>query len=71
MAVWLIRAGLRGEHEQKLIQENRGYVTWDGLDVDPGRLPQRADLTEAMSERYPDTKPKTIQNWVSHVWPFA
>lgn len=71
MAIWLIRAGSHGEYELKFIQENRVYVTWDGLDVDLGKLKQRADLTAAMTERYPDTKPKAIQNWVSQVWPFA
>ncbi|OYY95920.1 MAG: restriction endonuclease [Hydrogenophilales bacterium 28-61-23] len=71
MAIWLIRAGSHGEYEQKFIQENRVYVTWDGLDVDLAKLKQRADLTAAMTERYPDTKPKAIMNWVSQVWPFA
>lgn len=71
MAIWLIRAGSHGEYEQKFIQENRVYVTWDGLDVNLAKLKQRADLTAAMTERYPDTKPKAIQNWVSQVWPFA
>lgn len=33
MAIWLIRAGSHGEYEQKFIQKNRGYVTWDDLDV--------------------------------------
>lgn len=71
MAIWLIRAGSHGEYEQKFIQESRVYVTWDGLDVDLAKLKQRADLTVAMTERYPDTKPKAIMNWVSQVWPFA
>ncbi len=71
MAIWLIRAGSHGEYEQKFIQENRVYVTWDRLDVDLTKLQQKADLTAAMTERYPDRKPKTIQNWVSQVWPFA
>lgn len=71
MAIWLIRAGSHGEYEQKFIQENRVYVTWDGLDADLGKLKQRADLTAAMTERYPNIKPKAIQNWVSQVWPFA
>lgn len=64
MAIWLIRAGSHGEYEQKFIQENRVYVTWDNLDIDLGKLKQRADLTAAMTERYPDTKPKAITNWV-------
>lgn len=71
MAIWLIRAGSHGEYEQKFIQENRVYVTWDGLDIDLGKLKQRADLTAAMTERYPDTKPKAVMNWVSQIWPFA
>lgn len=31
----------------------------------------RSELTEAMVLTYKDAKPKTIQNWVSQVWPFA
>lgn len=71
MAIWLIRAGSHGEFEQKFIQENRVYVTWDDLDVNMAKLSDRPDLTAAMTERYPDKKPKTIMNWVSQVWPFA
>lgn len=71
MAVWLIRAGSHGEYEQKFIQENRVYVTWDNLDVNLLELAKKADLTKAMTQRYPDAKPKAIANWVSQVWPFA
>jgi Uncharacterized conserved protein len=71
MAIWLIRAGSHGEFEQKFIQENRVYVTWDKLDVNLAKLAQRGDLTAAMNSRYADCKPKAIQNWVSQVWPFA
>ncbi|MFN5350131.1 MAG: restriction endonuclease [Polaromonas sp.] len=71
MAIWLIRAGSHGEYEQKFIQENRVYVTWDGLDVNLIKLAERAELVTAMTQRNPDTKPKAILNWVSQVWPFA
>jgi restriction system protein len=71
MAIWLIRAGSHGEYEQKFIQENRVYVTWDKLDVNLAKLAQRSDLTAAMNDRYRDSKSKAIQNWVSQVWPFA
>ena len=71
MAVWLIRAGSHGEYEQKFIQEGRVYVTWDNLDVDLAKLEQRSELVEAMTQRYPDAKPKAIMNWVSQVWPFG
>lgn len=71
MAIWLIRAGSHGEYEQKFIQESRVYVTWDDLDLDLAKLSQRAELTAAVTQRYPDTKPKAIANWVSQIWSFA
>lgn len=71
MSIWLIRAGSHGEYEHKFIQENRVYVTWDDLDVDLSNMSGRSELTAAMSQRYSEAKPKTIQNWVSQVWPFA
>ena len=71
MAIWLVRAGSHGEYEQKFIQENRVYVTWDALDVNLAKLADRSALVAAMTKRYPDTKPKAISNWVSQVWPFA
>ena len=71
MAVWLIRAGSHGEYEQKFVQEGRVYVTWDKLDVNLEKLPDRNALSSAMTQRYPDAKPRAIMNWVSQVWPFA
>jgi restriction system protein len=71
MPVWLIRAGSHGEFEQKFIQEKRVYVTWDNLDVDLSKLTDRHALEASMTERYPNSKPKAILNWVSQVWPFA
>lgn len=71
MAIWLTRAGSHGEYEQKFIQENRVYLTWDGLGVDLAKLTERPLLVAEMSARYPDTKPKAILNWASQVWPFA
>jgi restriction system protein len=71
MAVWLIRAGSHGEYEQKFIQENRVYLTWDKLDVNLGELANREALFTALGERYPEAKSKTIHNWVSQIWPFG
>jgi restriction system protein len=71
MAVWLIRAGAHGEYEEKFITENRVYVTKDNLDVDLSKLKNKDELIKVMNEKYPDAKPKTIQNWASQVFPFA
>lgn len=71
MNVWLVRAGAHGEYEQKFIQEERVYVTWEALDVDLAELKEREDLASALAERYEDANPNTIRNWVSQVWRFA
>ncbi len=71
MAIWLIRAGTHGEHEQKFIQENRVYVTWDELDENLAKLTERSELVAALTQRYPDAKPRKISNHASQIWPFA
>ncbi len=71
MAIWMMRAGSGGQYEQKFLQEERVYVTWDGLDVNLADLSNRAELIAAMSTRYPDAKPKALINHASQVWPFA
>lgn len=71
MPVWLIRAGGRGEFEQKFLSEGRVYVTWDDLNVDLRGLPTREDLQNAMTSLYPEAKAKAILNWASQVHPFA
>ena len=71
MTLWLIRAGSRGEHEQKFLDEGRVYVAWDGLDVDLGALLDRQGLIRVMEGRFPDEKAKALVNWSSQVWPFV
>ncbi|WP_409300893.1 restriction endonuclease [Pseudomonas sp. KCJK8993] len=71
MAVWLVRAGSAGEFEDKFISESRVYVTWDELDVDLSAFKQRDQIKTELAARYPDAKPRTLQNWSSQIWPFA
>ncbi len=71
MAVWLVRGGGQGEFEQKFIQEGRIYVTWDQLNVDLSKLVDRDALIKVMAENYSESKPRTISNWASQIWPFA
>ena len=45
MAIWLTRAGSHGEYEQKFIQDNRVYLTWENLNVDLAKMTERDELT--------------------------
>ncbi len=71
MSVWLVRAGSHGEYEQKFLQESRVYLTWDALDTNLSKLASRGDLNKILIELFPDSKSKTITNWMSQIWPFA
>ena len=37
MAIWMVRTGRHGQHEQHFLETNRIYLCWDGL---------RRDLTD-------------------------
>lgn len=71
MAVWLVRAGSHGEYEQRFVSDSRIYATWSNLSVNLAELSDRIELANTMSRAYPDAKVRTIQNWVSQVWPFV
>jgi restriction system protein len=71
MALWLVRAGANGEHEQKFLEENRAYVTWDGLNVDLSTLPDVAAFRTAMQNQYPSFGVKKIINHTSQIRPFV
>lgn len=71
MAVWLVRAGGHGEFQDKFISERRVYVTWDGLNVNLAKLQGRNALIAEMEFRYPGSKPKSLLNQASQIWPFA
>jgi restriction system protein len=71
MAIWLIRAGQRGEYEQQFLNEQKVYVTWDRLKTDLSKLDRREALIEKMTAINPDTKFNAIRNYASQIWPFA
>ncbi|MCR4310367.1 MAG: restriction endonuclease [Deltaproteobacteria bacterium] len=71
MTVWLNRAGSHGEYEQKFLQENRVYLTWERLASDLSKVTDRETLFAMLTPLYPDAKTKAIQNYVGQVWPFA
>lgn len=71
MAVWLVRAGAQGQYEQKFIQENRIYLTWDELNTPLDKLPDRDSLISTLAEIDSDAKPKKLMNHASQIWPFA
>ena len=71
MAVWLVRAGAKGEHQQQFLDDGRIYLTKRLLNFDVSGLAERADLVTLMTQLYVDDKPRKVSNLASQVWAFG
>lgn len=71
MALWLIRAGARGEFEKKFLDENRVYLTWEELNENLSKISNRDELFSLLQRTYPESKTNTLRNNLGQIWPFA
>ena len=52
MALWLIRAGGHGEDEQKFLENNLIYLTWNYLNRDLSKVESQNSLRQILAEIY-------------------
>ncbi|MEZ5357687.1 MAG: restriction endonuclease [Candidatus Zixiibacteriota bacterium] len=71
MSLWLVRAGGHGEYEQKFLEENRIYLTWEGLKYDLSECKDRAALKGLLSHIYPESSKEKIDNHAGQIWAFS
>jgi restriction system protein len=72
MAIWLIRAGKYGEHEDRFLNQNRVYLTWNGLQsVDLNVAKDYDQLKEILQANYQNEPPRKIGNWTGQIWAFT
>jgi len=71
MALWLVRAGAHGEYEKKFLDENRIYLTWDGLSHDLAPLKNAGELRALLEKVYPDAPKGRITNNLGQIWAFS
>ena len=71
MSIWLVRAGTNGQYEEKFLNDNKIYLTWDSLNHDLNSINSKESLSTILSELYNLEKPKTISNWLSQIWAFS
>jgi restriction system protein len=70
MALWMVRIGKHGEHEQRFLQTNRIYVTWTHLNHDLRKLKSKEDLRHLLRHTHPHFAPKKVINHSGQIWPF-
>lgn len=73
MALWLVRAGKYGEHEQHFLDTNRAYLTWSGLNnTDLSQAKTYEDIKEIVREaESPDATRGKIANNAGQVSAFV
>ncbi|GAB4329608.1 MAG: restriction endonuclease [Candidatus Zixiibacteriota bacterium] len=70
MAVWLVRAGQRGERQNFALEHNVAVVGWDEIE-DLKKFKDRESLESACLRVYPDAKPLAAKVWGRQLWSFA
>lgn len=70
MAVWLVRAGQRGERQDFALDEGLAVVGWDTI-PDLTQFKTRDNLETFYTKLEPNHKPSRIRNWVGQLWAFA
>jgi restriction system protein len=71
MALWLVRAGRQGEHEQKFLENDRIWLTWWGLNHDMRSLSSLKEIQGLLREREPDAVQGKLVNNSGQIWAFV
>src|SRR5262245_36058812 len=70
MAIWLVRAGRRGEREAFDLEHGVAAIGWDEL-PDLSTFGTRDLLVQAVDRTYPNAHPQLRQNHVAQTWAFS
>src|SRR4051812_11989381 len=63
MALWLVRAGKYGEHEERFFSSDRVYLTWDGIESFDLR---QEGTWEGIKQQVTKAYPQKGSRWHSH-----
>ncbi|MDI9430651.1 MAG: restriction endonuclease [Planctomycetota bacterium] len=70
MAVWLVRAGLKGEQEDWAIEHGRAVIGWSEMkDLSDYSTPDT--LLAGLRAAYPEASAGRLRNWRGQLWAFA
>lgn len=71
MALWMNRAGRRGEWEQSFLQDGRIYLQWIELDQDLSTIADKSELRELLRRTYSTAPPGRINAYLGQIWIFV
>lgn len=71
MAIWLVRAGQHGEHENRFLDEGRAYLTWEGCNRDLSKVATLDDMYLVVAQLYPGGSSGKIGNHGRQIFAFT
>jgi restriction system protein len=71
VALWLVRSGKFGEYEQRFLSENKIFLTWNGLNIDLSKIPDRAEMLQTLQRRHPAFALAKLRNHAAQLWAFV
>jgi restriction system protein len=71
MALWMVRTGKHGEYEERFLQNNRIYLTWNDVQVDLSDVQNKKELGVLLQRIYPNAPTGRISNNTGQIWPFV
>jgi restriction system protein len=73
MALWMVRAGRTGEHEQRFFEDSKVYLTWGGAlqNVDLSRVKDYDEVKRIVTEAYPNYGRGKLMNNAGQIFAFV
>ena len=71
MALWLVRPGRHGQHEQKFIDDNRIYMEWAHFQPDVSKIDSKQEVQELLLEEHPNWKKMKAVTGSGQIWAFG
>jgi len=70
MAIWLVRAGSRGERQDWALDKGQAVIGWNEMG-DLSQFETRETLLDGLHKAYPEAQLKALYNYRGQLWAFA
>jgi restriction system protein len=70
MAIWLVRAGARGQQQEWALDKGQAVIGWSQMG-DLSKFNMREEMIDGLRKAYPDAQPARLYNYRGQLWAFA
>ncbi|PKL49804.1 MAG: restriction endonuclease [Planctomycetes bacterium HGW-Planctomycetes-1] len=70
MAIWLVRAGSRGQQQEWALDKGQVVIGWSEMET-LSQFNTREEMLDGLRKAYPDALPARLYNYQGQLWAFA